>query len=222
MKLRHRMTLMAAAIAMVVGPATAEAATADPNGAPATGENQPSPGMPVSRMGLAILAGGGVTDFTQGNMRDQTGVGGFWDIRALFATRRRIGFEMSYIGGANSLQGLGLSGSSKLVRNGVEGVLRAQAPLRHQGSLLEPYVFGGVGWNGYRVTNVNSDVASVTASNDNTVSLPLGLGFMAGYKGLVGDLRYAYRPTFRQTILAGQGSNGLTNWDAGAMIGFEF
>ena len=38
----------------------------------------------------------------------------------------------------------------------------------------------------------------------------------------MGDLRYTIRPTFQQTILADQGANGLTNWDAGAMIGFEF
>ena len=218
MKLRHGMTLMATAIAIVIGPGTAVAATA----APDPGDTRPSPGTPVSRMGLAILAGGGVTDFTQGTMRDQTGVGGFWDVRALFATRHWIGFEASYIGGANPIQGLGLSGSSKLVRNCVEGAVRAQAPLRHGSTLLEPYVFGGVGWNGYRVTIINSDVASITTNNDNVVSLPFGVGFMVGYKGLVGDLRYTFRPTFPQTILPGQGPNGLTNWDVGAMIGFEF
>jgi hypothetical protein len=32
--------------------------------------------MPASGFGMAILAGGGVTDFTQGNTRAQTGMGG--------------------------------------------------------------------------------------------------------------------------------------------------
>ena len=227
MKVKHGMTLLAAAIAMVVrvGAAVADTpagADPQPGATPDTGEKQPPPGTPDSKIGLAILAGGGVTDFTQGSTRSETGVGGFWVVRLAAATRRRVGFEASYIGGANEIRGLGLAGDSKLVRNGIEGALRLQAPLYLRNMLLEPYVLGGVGWNTYRVTNLNSDTASVTTGGDNTVSLPLGAGFMIGYKGLLADLRYTIRPTYEQTLLAGQGSQGLTNWDAGAMIGFEF
>jgi hypothetical protein len=178
--------------------------------------------MPASRIGLAILAGGGVTDFTQGTPRSETGVGGSWDVRFAVATRYWVGFEGSYVGGANSIHGLGLSGNSSLVRNGLEGVLRVQVPLYAKDMLLEPYLFGGGGWNGYRVSNVNSFTASVTTNSDNTVTVPLGVGFAIGYKGFMGDLRYTIRPTYQQTIIANQGGTGLTNWDAGAMIGYEF
>jgi hypothetical protein len=207
MKLKNGMTFVATALAMVVvlvGPAVA------------------SDGKPDSKIGLAVMAGGGVTDFTQGATRNQTAVGGSWDVRALVATRTWIGFEASYIGGANPIKALGLSGNSKLVRNGVEGAVRVQLPFYYRITLLEPYVLGGVGWNSYRVTYVNSYSASVTTSGDNTVAAPFGAGFMVGYKGFVVDLRSTLRPTFRQTILGSQGATGLTNWDAGAMIGFEF
>jgi hypothetical protein len=62
----------------------------------------------------------------------------------------------------------------------------------------------------------------VTTNSDNTVTVPLGVGFAIGYKGFMGDLRYTIRPTYQQTIIANQGGTGLTNWDAGAMIGYEF
>ena len=225
MKLRHGMTLAVAAMTIVVGGGGAFAATADSadgGGVPDTGEKRASDGTPVSRIGLTILAGGGVTDFTQGTTRDATGLGGSWDVRVIIATRHWIGFEASYIGSANPIRGLGLSGNSKLVRNGIEGALRVQAPLRRQCVLLEPYMLAGAGWNAYRVTNIDSSTASVAKNSDNTLVLPFGVGFMVGYKGFVADLRYTIRPTYRQTLLADQGTAGLTNWDAGAMIGFEF
>jgi hypothetical protein len=138
MKLKNGMALVATTIALVVvgGPVVA------------------SDGKPDSKIGLAVMAGGGVTDFTQGATRDHTAMGGSWDLRALIATRTWIGFEGSYIGGANPIKALGLSGNSKLVRNGVEAAVRVQI--------------------------------------------------------------------FRQTILGSQGATGLSNWDTGAMIGFEF
>jgi hypothetical protein len=224
MKLRQGMTLAMAVMAVAVGGGGAVASPPDPaaaGGPRDTGEKRASDGTPVSKLGLAILAGGGVTDFTQGSTRDETHLGGTWDVRVTIGTRHWIGFEASYIGSASPIEALGLSSNSKLVRNGIEGALRVQAPLRHQCTLLEPYILGGVGWNAYRVTNAGP-TASVTTNSDNTLVLPFAVGFMVGYKGLVGDVRYTIRPTYRQTLLANQGANALTNWDAGAMIGFEF
>jgi hypothetical protein len=224
MKLKCAMTVAATALTMIVGGATsaATAGSDDTGGALDRGERRAAPGTPDSQIGLAILAGGGVTNFTQGAARDETGVGGSWDVRVLIATRTWFGFEGSYIGGANPITALGSSANSKLVRNGLEGALRVQAPLRYRTTLLEPYVLGGLGWNTYRITYVNLNRASASANGDNTVAVPLGAGFMVGHQGFLADLRYTIRPTYEQTILGGQGRGGLTNWDAGAMIGFEF
>ena len=182
---------------------------------------------PASSFGMAILAGGGVTDYTDSSTRSETGTGGSWDVRFAVATRRWVGFEGSYIGGANTISGLGLTNSNntaRLIRNGLEGALRINAPLYSNNTLLEPYVLGGVGWNGYRVSNVNSvtQTASISTQSDNTVSVPLGVGFAIGHKGFMADLRYTIRPTYQQTIFTGQGSSALTNWDAGGMLGYEF
>jgi hypothetical protein len=177
---------------------------------------------PMSQIGLGIFAGGGVTDFTEGVARNQTNTGGSWTARITAGTRGFIGVEGSYIGGANTVSGLGNS-SATLVRNGLEGALRINIPLYAQSTLLEPYISGGAGWNSYRVTNYNSRVnASFTSGTDNTVSIPLAAGFTLGYRGFLADLRYTIRPTYDQTIFAGQSSSALSNWDAGGMVGYEF
>jgi hypothetical protein len=177
---------------------------------------------PASGSGLAIMAGGGATDFTSGATRADTSTGGFWTVRFVAGTRSLVGFEASYVGGANAIRGLG-PGNATLVRNGIEGVLRVNGPLSAHNTLLEPYIFGGVGWNGYRVTSVSSAIAAdVTAGTDGTLSVPLGAGMSVAYRGWVADLRCTIRPTYKQSILQGQSSTALTNWDAGAMLGYEF
>jgi hypothetical protein len=74
------------------------------------------------------------------------------------------------------------------------------------------------------VTNYNATLssASVSDTNDNTVSIPLALGFAVGYKGFVADARYTIRPTYNQTVLTNETSSALTNWDFGGMLGYEF
>jgi hypothetical protein len=176
---------------------------------------------PRSGMGLALMVGGGVTDFTGGTTRNETSTGGAWTARMAIATRSIIGFDASYVGGANTLTGLG-GGNTTLVRNGLEGAVRINAPLYSFDTLFEPYAIVGVGWNAYRLANVTSNTASVSASTDNTVSIPMGLGFALGYRGFMADVRYTYRPTYDQSIFVNQTSSALTNWDLGGMVGYEF
>jgi hypothetical protein len=111
---------------------------------------------PRSGMGLALMVGGGVTDFTGGTTRNETSTGGAWTARMAIATRSIIGFDASYVGGANTLTGLG-GGNTTLVRNGLEGAVRINAPLYSFDTLFEPYAIVGVGWNAYRLANVTSN-----------------------------------------------------------------
>jgi hypothetical protein len=177
--------------------------------------------VPQSRMGLALLVGGGVTDFTDGSTRSETGTGGSWTARLAVATRRIIGFDASYVGGANTLHGLG-AGNATLVRNGLEGALRINAPLYSYDTLFEPYALAGVGWNTYRLANYNAGTSSVSAGSDNTVTIPLGVGFALGYRGFMADVRYTLRPTYDQSVFVNQTSGALSNWDLGGMLGYEF
>lgn len=182
---------------------------------------------PASRIGMAVMAGGGVTNFTGNTASDATNVGGSWTARFAVATRSFVGLEASYVGGTNALNNTLVTNdfnTTRLNRNGLEGALRAQAPLYVKNTLLQPYLLGGVGWNSYRMSNFNSATSdiSISGNTDNTVSIPLGTGLAVGYKGFIADVRYTIRPTYGQQTFLNASSGGLTNWDAGGMIGYEF
>jgi hypothetical protein len=235
MKLNQTLALVVMGM-VVAGSVSAEMATGTSSGgscfcpgvaeAPTERDTVP-PGpqrwAPASSFGMSIMAGGGVTDFTDSAARDATGTGGSWDVRFAFGTRRFVGFEGSYIGGANGIHDLGPTNShATLVRNGLEVSLRFNAPTYVRDTLLEPYITAGFGWNGYRVLNVHEETSSVNATSSNTVSVPIAAGFSVGWKGFIADLRYTIRPTYRQTTFVTEGSSALTNWDLGGMLGYEF
>jgi hypothetical protein len=176
--------------------------------------------MPQSRFGMAIMLGGGVSDYPNNVVSNNTGVSGAWDLRLVFGTRLWFGGEIAYVGAASSINNLGLATSSTLVRNGIEGLLRINAPLHAGGTLLEPYIFGGLGWNLYDV-NASVSTADLNVS-DNTMSVPAGLGFSVGYQGFMADIRGTYRPTYFQQLFIAQPDTALTNWSADLTIGYEF
>jgi hypothetical protein len=176
--------------------------------------------MPQSRFGMAIMLGGGVSDYGNNVVSSNTGVSGAWDLRLVFGTRLWFGGEVAYVGAASSINNLGLASSSTLVRNGIEGLLRINAPLHAGATLLEPYIFGGVGWNLYDV-NASTVTADLNVS-DNTLSVPAGLGFSVGYQGFMADIRGTYRPTYFQNLFINQPGTALTNWSADLTIGYEF
>lgn len=176
--------------------------------------------MPQSRFGMAIMLGGGVSNYPNSVVDANTGVSGAWDLRLVFGTRLWFGGEVAYVGAASSINNLGLATSSTLVRNGIEGLLRINAPLHAGVTLLEPYIFGGVGWNLYDV-NASTNTASLNVS-DNTMTVPAGLGFSVGYQGFMADIRGTYRPTFFQQLFIFQPDTALTNWSADLTIGYEF
>ena len=210
MKLKRRDDLASRRrLAMVV-------AASDPAGRRRTGRRTAS-------IGLAVMAGGGVTDFTQGATRNETTVGGSWDVRALVGTRTWIGFEASYIGGANPIKALGA------VRQQQAGAQwRRGGPSRAAAALL----------TGSRCSSRTSSAASAgtpTGSRTSTrtarASRPTATtrwrcrsasASWSATKDSWSTCAPRSVPTYRQTILGNQGATGLTNWDAGAMIGFEF
>jgi hypothetical protein len=183
--------------------------------------NQRGAYVPPSRIGFSLMAGGGVQDFTGSTIRDMTGTAGFWDVRAGVGTRSVVGLEAAYVGAAQSITALGLESDAKLLANGVEGDVRVHAPLAYQGTLLEPYAFGGVGWQRYSIVSTPIATASLT-NNDDVVTVPMGAGFAAGYRGLLADLRFTYRMVERSNLLAPSGGGSLSNWNLGAHLGYEF
>ncbi|HEY0714145.1 MAG TPA: hypothetical protein VGF45_15800 [Polyangia bacterium] len=177
----------------------------------------------VTPIGASVTVGGGVSNFFRESVRDLTGVSGTWDARLSVGTRYIVGGELAYIGGARSISAPGMSTDANLINNGGEATLRLNAPFEVSDFLLSPFVFGGVGFSHYYLRNTDP-VANTVAKDDDIGTLPVGIGFSFGYKGLVADARATYRPTFDdgELVKAGSTDNDLQSWAAGITVGYEF
>lgn len=182
----------------------------------------------VTPAGVYGFLGGGATNFTQPDATSGTGVGGYWDARVGVGTRSILGAEVGYTGSARDVTALGVGSDAWLMSNGVEGVARLNVPLTpgEEGKVLvEPYTFGGIGWNRY---NVVSDVSlSADLSNeDDVLTVPMGLGMAFGFSGVTLDTRATYRQAIGSDLFGNEtssfGEASLNGWSAGAALGFEF
>ena len=174
----------------------------------------------VSRVGVGLLLGGGYDQYTNSNIRDTTGQGGFWNVRLIEGTRQFVGFEAAYIGDARALTALGASTNARLISNGVEGVVRVNVPVVRGYSLVEPFGFIGAGWQHYQITNQNTALSDLT-SKDDVLTMPFGGGLEYAYRGFMADARFTYRETYFNN-LTGRNGGDLNNWGVGGQIGFEF
>jgi hypothetical protein len=176
--------------------------------------------LPASVVGAGLILGGGVQDFSGANARNVTNTGGYWNVRLVAGTREYIGLEGAYIGSAQAINALGLSSNATLVSNGVEGVVRLNAPIVRRALLVEPFVFGGAGWSRFHVASSPVNTSDI-ATDDDIMAVPYGAGLTLAYRGLMADARFTYRSTFYNDMLRAAGGS-LDNWSAGAQLGFEF
>jgi hypothetical protein len=170
--------------------------------------------------GVALLVGGGGQDFSGNQARAITSPGGFWNARVAIGTRQFVGVEAAYIGTAQGISALGLSNNAVLISNGAEGVIRFNLPIIRGASLMEPFIFGGAGWQRYHVSNTSTSSADIAGSDD-IIEVPYGAGFAFAYKGFMADARFTYRSTFDNNLLQTTGGR-LDWWSAGGLVGYEF
>ncbi len=175
-----------------------------------------------THVGVGLLVGGGFEDFVGNGIKNVTGEGGYWTARVVAGTREFVGVEAAYVGDARSISGLGLSSSSRLISNGLEGNFRVNIPIpmMRGASLLEPFGFVGVGWSHYQVTNNNAALSDFV-SRDDVLTLPYGGGLEYMYRGFFADARFTYRQTYYNNLTATTGGN-LNNWGVGGQIGIEY
>lgn len=173
-----------------------------------------------SRVGAGLLLGGGYQQFTNSGIRNQTGEGGYWTVRAVVGTREFIGAEAAYVGDARGLTGLGFSNNARLISNGLEGVLRLNVPIVRGYSLIEPFGFVGVGWQHYVITNNTTTTLSDITVRDDIMTVPFGAGMEFAYRGFLADARFTYRETYYNDLTRPSGD--LNSWGVGGQIGFEF
>jgi hypothetical protein len=176
------------------------------------------------QLGVGLMVGGGVTDFTHSTIRDLTATGGSWDARLIFGVREVLALEAAYVGSARDISARGLSNQATLVGNGAEGVLRLNIPVIQGRSLIEPFGFAGIGWSRYQVTKSAVNNSNV-GNDDDVLEIPYGAGLLIGYGGFLADARFTYRATYYNDLLraAGDPNNGrLDSWAIAGHIGFEF
>lgn len=181
-----------------------------------------SMGTPVwmSRVGAAMMLGGGYEDFTYGSIKSMTGAGGSWDARLVGGTRQFVGLEAAYVGAARSIQTLGLATNTNLVSNGAEGALRVNIPIIQGMTLLEPFGFVGIGWQHYSLSKTAAATSDITGSDD-VLTVPYGGGVELSYRRLMLDARYTYRQTYNNDLLRSVGGK-LNTWGVGGNVGVEF
>jgi hypothetical protein len=190
---------------------------------------------PMSRIGTGVSIGAGVFGFLDETTTDFTDIGGNWTARISVGTRLPLTFEAAYIGSANDITALGLDDDALLVGNGVEGLLRFNflSPFMDQIDLgftrINPYIFGGIGWRNYQLTNEDFNTSNVL-NDDNVGEIPAGGGFEMVFSQFVFDVRGEYRAAFDDELIGGAdtdlldepGDDGLSSWGVTGRLGWEF
>jgi hypothetical protein len=175
-----------------------------------------------SVFGVSVQGGGGVMNFTGGSERGVTDLGGSWEARAVFGTRMIPALEAAYIGSARNVSG-GVASGTGLVGNGLEGAFRLNAPFLTNRVLVEPFIFGGLGWSHYSLNHLSNNV--IVSRSDDIGTIPMGGGLAVGYQGFLAEARFTYRPAFDDNglVLATDGRTmSMDTWNISLSIGYEF
>jgi hypothetical protein len=161
--------------------------------------------------GLSVSAGGGAVGFAQEGNRGLVKTGGSWNGRVSLGTFSLVGVEGTYVGSSQGYQ----SGSGTLVGNQIAGDIRFNLGAYR----VQPFVFGGVGYEWMRSYNT----VSATAYNpgDQTI-VPFG-GGIAAYVGHLHewtvDARGTYNIGTRANII---GAVRPDQWFATGNLGYVF
>jgi opacity protein-like surface antigen len=166
---------------------------------------------------VSITTGAGVANyFGKADVGDTVDPGAAWDARVTFGTRSVVALEAAYMGAVNTVD-VAPGNQGQLHSNGVDGDVRFQLPTR-----VQPYVFGGVGYNHMEVRNNGTAVAGNYVGKDDQVTVPAGAG-LTTYLGrhLTLDARGTYRfiPDNGITVMS---DHHLHQWLAQAHVGYAF
>jgi hypothetical protein len=164
---------------------------------------------------ISLTTGAGVTNYFGSDMPREgvTDVGAAWDARLTFGTRSVFALEAGYVGSVNNFD-VPSERSGQIIGNGLDGDLRLQIP-----TVVEPYVFGGVGYNHMALQNTPTIQGP---TSDDQLTVPAGGGVTAylGRHATV-DLRGTYRYTPDNNI-AVMNQGNLHQWVAQAHLGYQF
>jgi hypothetical protein len=186
------------------------------------------PALP-SGIGVSTIIGGGVAGFTDRTMRNTTSdVGGLWGLKVAIGSHLPLALELGYTGSATNINGLPTGNKGTLIGSTAEAAVRWNI-LPHFPAT--PYLFGGVGWQRYDVTQTSVSLSdSGMNDHDNLLVFPMGTGIAYRMNGFVADLRGTFRlATDQNLVLRNQTNVPLSSdfapmhtWEASAALGYEF
>jgi hypothetical protein len=181
----------------------------------------------------ALQLGGGVSEFSLGQMRSQAARGPYWDLRGIIGLRRIIALEAAIVGAAYPMASARFGSDAVLVRNGIEAGPRVNLPLETEAGLLLLYGTAGLGFANFRLAR--ADNRNGMAGDDYAATVPLAAGITMGYERFLVDVRLGYRFTFRDqmasnmalpaamtTAAGGTTENRLRDYSIGVQVGYEF
>lgn len=174
--------------------------------------------------GIGVTIGGGVEGFTNDIADDTTDIGGSWALRVELGTRFPLSVEGAYVGTAQDIDGLTGADSGTLIGTTVEAALKFNVDT---GSPFRPFVFGGLGWRRYDVTDAEFTTAAVgIRDQDNLMVFPLGGGLRYDYRGIDADIRFTFRPAVEEDLIIDtsrdSGAAAMHTWNLGAHVGGNF
>lgn len=188
-----------------------------------------------SGIGVQVLAGGGVNGFENSTMQNVStnSVQGIWNVKVTIGSHIPLGVDLAYTGSAGDVNGLFGPQTGTLIGTAFTGSLRWNV-LPH--AAFTPYVYGGVGWQNYQITNSNRTFTLADSgmnSSDNSVIFPTGLGVQwRDRSGLVIDAHGAFNWNVDAGLVLNPDGTQFANtnndflpmhtWEAGANIGFEW
>jgi outer membrane protein OmpA-like peptidoglycan-associated protein len=195
-------------------------------------DDDPSDDHLLTRFGMSVTVGGGVVDFMDGEARDLGDMGGAWEARLAVGTRMPIAIEAAYVGAAHDVNALGLDDSAVLLGTSAEADVRLNIASLFGAWTVQPYVFGGIGYTRYDVTNEDFNTSSVN-DEEELGHIPVGAGIGYQWRGLLVDLRGTMRPAFQDDLVNEPAdeddpldetdtATDLDTWSVAARAGWEF
>jgi hypothetical protein len=179
------------------------------------------PGM-LSGIGVSAALGAGYGQFIDNQATSNLGTGqAAWSFRLAFGTHIPIGLEAAYVGTVSNLDPA-LDGGASLLGTDLETDLRWNILPHYK---WNPFIFGGVGWQRYDITNLDVSLADVgIADSDHLAIFPVGAGLSyRNHRGLVFDMRGTFRAAASSNMIVdttGDRAN-LDTWEASASLGYE-
>jgi len=167
---------------------------------------------------ISATTGVGPANYFGTALNSTVDIGAAWDARLTFGTHSAIALEAGYIGASNNID-MQTGAHGRLASHGVDTDFRLQIP-----TTVEPYIFGGVGYNHMEVTHTNSvSNAGELSISDDQVTVPAGAGLSVYVsKHTTLDARGTYRFIPDNGLTEMSANRNLHQWIAQAHIGYVF